>query len=145
MHPSISMRSNDMSVLDMPPSTFEYDPSVFDMVPVNQLQEQPTEQPEPTDVTSLRKVMRIARATSGTTEIRLLRQSVANMADTFILEHAVMQPYQTTRVDLIIPDTPQPMNEAEALEAFCAAVKAKYPAEKLRNGRIVPIHQDLIK
>ncbi|MCU6502031.1 hypothetical protein LPN04_29985 [Rugamonas sp. A1-17] len=148
MHPSITMRSTDASFPDLPPASFDYDATTFE-TPIH-------DEPAPRGVVNhttmlpegpaTRQAMKIARAIAGTSEIRLLREKVTGMVDTFILETAVMQPYHAVRAPLTQDDgeTRTPLTEEDALNAFNEAVLAKYPAEKLFNGRQIPIHMNLM-
>lgn len=147
MHPSMTMRSTDASIPDLPPASFDYDATMFDSA----VHDEPaprktiTDYPAIAEGAATRQAIKIARAVTGTSEIRLLRQTIADKADTFILETAVLQPYHAVRVNLTRHegDRPIPLNLVDALIAFHEAVLAKYPAETLRNGRSISIHMNL--
>lgn len=143
MHTTILMRSGDLGLPDLPPASFDFTADDFSHSSL------PEAQPPaaPTELAStVRRPIKIARAIAGTSEIRLLRQLTEGQSDTFILEHACLQPYKAQRVALVKTDAPHvPMSEEEAHEAYASAVKEAYPAEKLHNGREVAIHHELLK
>jgi len=86
-----------------------------------------------------RVTLRIARAITGETELRLFAQSVGD-ATTYIVRKSSIAPYKTV-------DTPlkgRKLTEPRAREAFAKLVAETYPAETLRNNKVVPIHLDLL-
>jgi hypothetical protein len=142
MHPNITMRTAIQAIPDLPPSSFDFAGTDFQPEAL----EPDFNFPQPgTKAEVKRQPIKIARATTGTTEIRLLRQTQEGSADTFILENSVLHPYHASRQELTVDEAnPKPMDEQAALVAFAQAVAARYPAETLRNGVVVPIHQELL-
>lgn len=90
------------------------------------------------------QAMKIARAKTGASEIRLLRTLSDGKPSGFALQTAVLAPYSRDQKDLAKEDTKEPLTEAEALAAFEKAVAEKYPASTLRNGRSVPTYLSLL-
>lgn len=83
--------------------------------------------------------LRIARAITGETELRLFAETVGK-ATTYIVRKSSIAPYKTV-------DTPlkgKKLTEPRAREAFEKLVAETYPAETLRNNKVVPIHLDLL-
>lgn len=83
--------------------------------------------------------LRIARAITGETELRLFAQKMGD-ATTYIVRKSSIAPYKNV-------DTPlkgKKLTEARAREAFEKLVAESYPAETLRNNKVVPIHLDLL-
>jgi hypothetical protein len=83
--------------------------------------------------------LRIARAITGETELRLYAQKVGD-ATTYIVRKSSIAPYKSV-------DTPlkgKKLTEPRAREAFEKLVAETYPAETLRNNKVVPIHLDLL-
>lgn len=92
-----------------------------------------------------RSAVKIARAIRGDSEVRLLVEKSKGKADRFLLEVATFQPYTATKTPLVKRGgARRPLAESAAVEVFNETVATKYPAEKLRSGRIVPIHQNLL-
>lgn len=90
------------------------------------------------------RALKIARAITGETELRLLAEkSGAEMC--FIIASSTIAPYATKREVLVKPGKKKtPMNEHQAIEEFERRVAAAYPPETLRNGKLVAIHLNLI-
>jgi hypothetical protein len=86
-----------------------------------------------------RVTLRIARAITGETELRLFAQKVGD-ATTYIVRKSSIAPYKTV-------DTPlkgKKLTEPRAREVFEKLVGETYPAETLRNNKVVPTHLDLL-
>lgn len=89
--------------------------------------------------------VKIARAKTGETEIRLLSKRNDQKHDCFYLEQATICPFASKRTELKKGrKTPRPMTEAEALQAFEFEVAKKYPAVKTKNGSVVPTYLPLM-
>ena len=92
-----------------------------------------------------RSAVKIARAIRGDSEVRLLVEKSKGKTDRFLLEVATFQPYTATKTPLVTRGgAKKPLAELAAVKAFNETVATKYPAEKLRSGRLVPIHQNLL-
>jgi hypothetical protein len=86
-----------------------------------------------------RVTLRIARAITGETELRLFAQKVGG-ATTYIVRKSSIAPYKSV-------DTPlkgKKLTEPRAREVFEKLVGETYPAETLRNNKVVPTHLDLL-
>jgi hypothetical protein len=90
------------------------------------------------------RALKIARAKTGETELRLLaEQDGAEIR--FVLVSSTIAPYASTREVLVKPGKKKaPLNELQAVEEFERRVALAYPPEKLRNNKIVAIHLNLI-
>lgn len=85
------------------------------------------------------KALRIARAKTGETELRLLARAT-DKGTVYIVRKATLAPYAWT-------DTPvkgKKLTEARAIAEFDKTVAATYPAVELRKDVMVPIHIDLL-
>lgn len=90
------------------------------------------------------RALKIARAISGETELRLLAEA-DNDSVRFVIAHATTAPYAVVREVLVKPGKKKtPLNEMQAIEEFERRVAAAYPPETLRNGKTVAIHLNLI-
>lgn len=89
------------------------------------------------------QAVKIARAKTGTSEIRLLQKLSDGKPSGFAIQNAVTAPYTRDQKDLVM-ENGEPMTESDAIEAFDLAVAQKYPASKLRNGTSVPTHLFLL-
>jgi hypothetical protein len=98
--------------------------------------------PETIDAMSLgvftRSALKIARAITGETEVRLISVTRDGIHLHFALENAVLLPYSTQRSELSSP------SKDDALVAFQLAVEKKYPKAVLRSGKQVAIHHALM-
>jgi hypothetical protein len=90
------------------------------------------------------RALKIARAITGETELRLLAEK-SGAEVRFTLVSSTIAPYASTREALVKPGKKKtPMNEQQAIEEFERRVASAYPPETLRNGKIVAIHLNLI-
>lgn len=91
------------------------------------------------------KAIKISRAITGETEIRLILETVSDGAKRYAIETVNMTPYFTSRVPAKSPRKKAvAQTEAEAITAFQFVVKNAYPVIKLRKGKTVPIHTNLL-
>lgn len=93
--------------------------------------------------TGTRTALKIARAISGATELRLLSQKCDDGAELFFIDSVTMAPYKPN-VSLLETGKQKPMNKKQAHTEFDRRVAAQYPAETLRNGKSVAIHLNLL-
>ena len=90
------------------------------------------------------RALKIARAKTGETELRLLAEEDAT-GIRFVVASSTTAPYVVTREVLIKAGKKKtPMNEQQALVEFERRVAIAYPPETLRNNKIVAIHLNLI-
>jgi hypothetical protein len=90
------------------------------------------------------RALKIARAKTGETELRLLAEQDGETVR-FVLVSSTIAPYATKREVLVKPGRRKnPMNEQQAVEEFERRVALAYPPETLRNNRTVAIHLNLI-
>lgn len=88
--------------------------------------------------------VKIARAISGETEIRLLAELIDGKVANYVLERSTLIPQHSVKREVLLSKRKnEPLNESKAIVAFNAAVAKQYPAEKLRNGKEVAIHYSL--
>jgi hypothetical protein len=130
---------------DMPPSLFPEDAvELKDLQPQFEAPLTPAIElasgPAPTGT---RTALKIARAISGATELRLLSQKCDDGAELFFIDSVTMAPYKPN-VSLLETSKQKPMNKKQAHTEFDRRVAAQYPAETLRNGKTVAIHLNLL-
>lgn len=90
------------------------------------------------------RALKIARAISGETELRLLAEG-DNETARYVIASATTAPYAVVREVLVKPGKKKtPFNKTQAVEEFERRVAAAYPPETLRNGKTVAIHLNLI-
>lgn len=90
------------------------------------------------------RALRLVRAKSGETEMRLLALDDAGEVS-YVLVTATLAPYKEKREPLVTQGEAKTlMNYHEALQEFDRRVALAYPPEKLRHGRTVEIHINLI-
>ena len=90
------------------------------------------------------RTVRLSRAKTGETELRLLAEQIGDVTQ-FVLAKSSNAPYVVVREVLVKPGKKKtPMNEQQAVEEFELRVASAYPPEKLRNNKIVAIHLNLI-
>lgn len=90
------------------------------------------------------RALKISRAMTGETELRLLAEQDGNGGVHFLLASFTIWPYKVQRHLLVRGKKKTPMNKQQALEAFEQRVALIYPPEKLRNEKLVPIHINLL-
>lgn len=96
------------------------------------------------EVSAASRALKIARAKTGETELRLLAEQTS-AGTHFVLVSSTIAPYATKREVLVKPGKKKaPMNEQQAIEEFERRVAEAYPPEKLRNNKFVAIHLNLI-
>jgi hypothetical protein len=90
------------------------------------------------------RALKIARAKSGETELRLLAELDAD-AVRYVIAKSTTAPYAVKREVLVAAgELKIPLNYQQAVEEFERRVAVAYPSEKLRNGKTVAIHLNLI-
>lgn len=90
------------------------------------------------------RALKIARAKTGETELRLLAEQHGTETR-FVIASSTLAPYAVKREDLVKAGKKKaPMNEKQAVEEFERRVALAYPPETLRNNKIVAIHLNLI-
>jgi hypothetical protein len=143
MTPQTNIVEKHFDMSSMPPSMFDEGAYAYEMPMAAPIQ---ADRPVPVLPTAalvqlnapVRQAVRIVRAKSGTTEIRLLVEKIERKADRFILEEAVLQPYTTNRTDLVKGS--KHMTQKQAFAAFDKKTTEQYPAETLRSGKVVDRH-----
>lgn len=91
-----------------------------------------------------RVAIKIARAISGATEVRMVAEKRAGSPDQYLLETATLRPYKVSRTALFrAGPAKKPLTEKQAINVFERHIASAYPAEVLRNGKSVAIHQIL--
>lgn len=89
--------------------------------------------------------MKIARAISGETELRLLERQDGDQTVRYVIASSTIAPYTVKREVLVKPGKKKtPLNEQQAIAEFERRVALAYPPEKLRNNKTVAIHLNLI-
>lgn len=90
------------------------------------------------------RALKIARAKTGETELRLLVEQ-DGVETRFIIASSTLAPYAVQREVLVKPGKKKtPLNELQAVKEFERRVALAYPPEKLRNNKTVAIHLNLI-
>jgi len=90
------------------------------------------------------RALKIARAKTGETELRLLAEQ-HGVETHFVIASSTPAPYAVKREVLVKSGKRKtPLNELQAVEEFERRVALAYPPEKLRNGKTVAIHLNLI-
>jgi hypothetical protein len=90
------------------------------------------------------RALKIARAISGETELRLLAELDGD-AIRYVIAKSTTAPYAVKREVLVgAGELQTPLNYLQAVEEFDRRVAQAYPPEKLRNGKTVAIHLNLI-
>lgn len=89
------------------------------------------------------KALKIARAKSGTNEIRLLAKLSDGKPSGFTIQTAITSPYTRDQKDLV-GENNEPLSESEAVAAFEQAVAKQYPPCILRTGTLVPTYLSLL-
>ena len=140
-------QSNGPSLADIPPPFFPDDAieahvmtrSAASLSPFVDAQQTKLDEPGPF------RAMKIARAISGETELRLLEQHDGDKTVRYVIASSTIAPYAVKREVLVKPGKKKtPLNEQQAIEEFERRVALAYPPEKLRNNKTVAIHLNLI-
>lgn len=92
--------------------------------------------------TATRKALRIVRAKTGESEMRLLMQETQGAGATYIVRTAMLNPYKHEDKELL--KNGKPMNEAQARASFNRLVAGSYPAVQLRNNVLVATYENLL-
>lgn len=88
------------------------------------------------------RALRIVRAKTGETEMRLLAQETEGKDVTYIVRTSTLNPSKND--DKALNKNGKPMSEAKARASFDRMVAARYPAITLRKDFTVPVHLDLL-
>lgn len=90
------------------------------------------------------RAVRLVRAKSGETELRLLALEDGQDVS-YVIVSATLAPYKEKRELLVQKDDKQThLNFQQAVDEFDRRVALAYPPEKLRHGPTVDIHINLI-
>lgn len=89
-----------------------------------------------------RRALRIVRAKTGETEMRLLAQETEGEGIAYIVRTSTLNPVKSE--DKVIQKNGKPATEAQARASFQRMVAARYPAIVLRENMSVPVHLDLL-
>jgi hypothetical protein len=95
--------------------------------------------PEPT---ATRKALRIVRAKTGETEMRLFAQDTEGEGIAYVIRTSTINPYKHD--DKVLKKGENLMTEEQARATFNRLVAARYPAVVLRKNVTVPVHLDLL-
>jgi len=95
----------------------------------------------PEQVATLR-ALRIVRAKTGETEMRLFAQEEEGKAIAYVVRSSTLNPVKSE--DKVIQKNGKPVTEAQARASFARMVAARYPAVALRKNMLVPVHLDLL-
>lgn len=142
-----TLQSHDLSLADIPPACFPDDAveapvlarSAITLAP---LADAGSAKPA---VPAESKALKIVRAKSGQTELRLLVEKDVGNGVRYVIASSTIAPYAAKREVLVKPGKKKtPMNEQQAVEEFERRVALAYPPEKLRNGNTVAIHLNLL-
>ena len=89
-----------------------------------------------------RKAIRIARAKTGESEMRLVMQESHGAGVTYIVRTAMLSPYKHEDKELL--KNGKPMDEAQARASFDRLVAGSYPAVQLRKNVSVATYENLL-
>lgn len=92
--------------------------------------------------TVTRRAMRIVRAKTGETEMRLLAQDTKGEAIAYVVRISTLNPYK--HEDKVLMKNGIMMNKEQARKSFDRMVAARYRAVVLRKNVSVPVHLDLL-
>jgi hypothetical protein len=95
--------------------------------------------PEPVAVL---KALRIVRAKTGETEMRLFAREAEGQATAYVVRVSSLNPISND--DKVLQKGDKLMNEAQARATFERLVTGHYPPVILRENMHVPIHLDLL-
>lgn len=160
----VTVDAGDVSA-DMPPSLFD-DPA-FDAASATPQPAAPAPTPTPAPVAAVVdtekchssvqfKAVRIARAHSGTSELRLVEEMVCEgVKPHFYFEEVQLQDFQTTRMLIVSTTKAIPIKALKSDDAvavtikqaekyFAAAVARKYPSETTRGGITMATHINVL-
>ena len=87
--------------------------------------------------------VRIARAKTGESEIRLLSERIDGNHTKYLLEKTKIWPYQP-QITEMESRKKESISEAKANMVFEAAIAENYPTIILPNGKLVSVHLDLM-
>ena len=91
------------------------------------------------------RALRIVRAKSGETELRLLVEHDDGNGTQFVIVSSTIAPYVSKREVLVKRGKKKsPLNKEQAIEEFELRVESAYPPEVLRNQKIVAIHLNIL-
>jgi len=88
------------------------------------------------------KALRIVRAKTGKTEMRLFERKAEGQATAYVVRVSSINP--SSHDDKVLQKGDKLMNEAQARAAFERLVAGHYPAIVLREDMHVPVHLDLL-
>ncbi|MFC5550241.1 hypothetical protein [Massilia aerilata] len=89
------------------------------------------------------RAVKLARAKTGESELRLLAEQDGD-AIRYVLVKSTIAPYAVKREVLVDAEKKIPLNYLQATEEFDRRVALAYPVEKLRNGKTVETHLNLL-
>lgn len=88
------------------------------------------------------RALRIVRAKTGETEMRLFAQEAEGKGIAFVVRTSSLNPLKSD--DKVLQKNGKPVTEAQARASFDRLVAARYPAIALRKNMSVPVHLDLL-
>jgi hypothetical protein len=98
--------------------------------------------PAPLEPTAELKALRIVRAKTGETEMRLFERKAEGHATSYVVRVSSINP--SSHDDKVLKKGDKLMNEAQARATFERLVAGHYPAIVLRKDVHVPVHLDLL-
>lgn len=132
----------DFTFDSLPPPFFPEDAIAVPDLPLARAAGQlPLVTVSPADTTT-RKALRIVRAKTGESEMRLLMQETQGAGVTYIVRTAMLSPYKHEDKELL--KNGKPMNEAQARASFDRLVAGSYPAVQLRKNVSVATYENLL-
>lgn len=91
-----------------------------------------------------RSAVKIARAKSGETEIRLVSVLADGVHSKYQIEYGTLRPYASRNEEVKSRRKKKPASEADALAAFEEAVSKQYPSLPTRGGKAVATHLNIL-
>jgi hypothetical protein len=142
-----TLQSNGLSLADIPMGFFPEDAVEAPALtrPAATLAPFADAQPAKAAAPAASRALKIARAKSGETELRLLTETDGDNAVRYVIASSTIAPYLVKREVLVKPGKKKtPLNEQQAVEEFERRVALAYPPETLSNNKTVAIHLNLI-
>lgn len=98
--------------------------------------------PAALETVAVLKALRIVRAKTGETEMRLFSQNTDDGGTAYVIRSTTLHPYKHD--DKVLAKNGKPMTEEQARASFERMVVARYPAVVLRKNVSVSVHLDLL-
>ena len=136
-------QAQDFNFDHLPPAFFPEDALPVPELPLTRTSAQLPLVTVAPEKTVTRKAVRIVRAKSGETEMRLLAQDTEGEGIAYVVRTSTLNPCKYED-KVLTKKGGKLMNEAQARAAFEVLVTDRYPAVVLRENMSVPVRLDLL-